>query len=207
MRSLLAQHRISVNGVLATDVAQTINQFSVITLDDECLPAESAHYVMLNKPKGVVSATRDDKHRTVIDLLDLPFSDTLHIVGRLDIQSTGLILLTNDGQWSRRFSLPSSKVSKHYRVTTEQVITTEQIAAFHAGIFFAFEGVTTAPAEIRLIDQYTADVTLTEGRYHQIRRMFGHFNNRVLSIHRYACGPYDISTLTPGEYRQFTPSA
>ncbi|WP_081443885.1 pseudouridine synthase [Luminiphilus syltensis] len=202
---MLAQARVTIDGVLARDAAEVINPFSRIAVDGVGLPTNTPHYIMLNKPSGVVCATRDARHRTVIDILDLPFQHTLHIVGRLDIQSTGLVLLTNDGQWSRRLSLPQSKFAKHYRVTTEQAITSEQIAGFEAGIFFAYEGLTTRPARLHLINSHEANVTLTEGRYHQIRRMFGRYGNRVLSIHRYATGPYVLSNLRPGQYREISP--
>ena len=117
-------------------------------------------YLMLNKPRGVLCATQDAHHPTVIDLLHHPFKQELHIVGRLDFNSTGLVLLTNDGRWSRQLSLPSSRLIKRYRVSTEQRITREQIDAFEQGMYLAYEGITTLPARLRLLGDRQALVEL-----------------------------------------------
>jgi 16S rRNA pseudouridine516 synthase len=197
---MLAQGRISVDGVLARDAAQTVNKFSLVRLDDRVTHANVARYLMLHKPPGVVCATRDNHHRTILDLLDQPWKDQLHIVGRLDFNSTGLVLLTNDGQWSRRLSMPGSGLLKRYRVTTEQPITVEYIEAFERGLYFDYEGITTRPARLTILDDHVAEVGLVEGRYHQIKRMFGRFGNKVLSIHRFAVGDYELGELKEGEY-------
>ncbi len=204
MRRVLAQGRVKVNGVVATDVAQVITVFSHITLDGKVTQANIPRYLMLHKPTGVVSATIDDTHRTVIDLLDQAFKDQLHIVGRLDFNSTGLVLLTNDGQWSRRLSRPDSKLLKRYRVSVEKPITQEYITAFNEGMYFEFEGITTRPAQLTIINEYLAEVGLTEGRYHQIKRMFGYFNNKVLRIHRFAVGGLELGDLPLGQCRALT---
>jgi 16S rRNA pseudouridine516 synthase len=207
VRLMLAQGRVQVDGSTATDVGQVINAFSEVRCDGQTTQANTARYLMLNKPAGVVSATSDDKHKTVIDLLDAPYRDELHIVGRLDFNSTGLVLLTNDGQWSRQLSLPSSKLVKRYQVTVEKPLRQNYVAAFNEGLYFAHEGITTRPATLEILSQHEAQVSLTEGRYHQIKRMFGHFDNKVLSIHRFAVGGLSLDAgLAPGESRQLTPA-
>lgn len=198
---MLAQGRITVDGAVARDVAQNIDKFSRVQVDGQWTQNNTAHYLMLNKPQGVVCATKDPKHRTVIDLMRLPGKEQLHIVGRLDYNSTGLVLLTNDGQWSRKLSHPNSKLIKRYRVTTEKSITEEYVEAFQGGMYFGFEGITTRPATLKIVDERTAEVGLIEGRYHQIKRMFGRFDNKVLSIHRFAVGRYELGDLGPGKYR------
>lgn len=201
VRRILAQGRITVDGVVARDMSQTIDKFSRVQLDGEWTQNTTAHYLMLNKPQGVVCATKDPQHRTILDLLDLPDKEQLHIVGRLDYNSTGLVLLTNDGQWSRKLSHPDSKLIKRYRVTTEKTITEEYVEAFRQGMYFDFEGITTRAATLTILDSKIAQVDLTEGRYHQIKRMFGRFDNKVLSIHRFAVGRYELGGLGSGEYR------
>lgn len=205
VRRLLAQGRVDVDGKIATDIDQIINRFSVVRFDGKTTQFNIARYLMLNKPAGVVSATVDKKHPTVIDLLEQPWKDQLHIVGRLDFNSTGLVLLTNDGQWSRALSLPDSKRVKRYRVRVEQPLLQSQVTAFRQGLYFEYEGITTEPAELTLLGEFEADVALTQGRYHQIKRMFGQFDNKVLSIHRFAVGSLVLdSALAPGQSRELS---
>jgi 16S rRNA pseudouridine516 synthase len=205
VRPLLAQGRVEVDGRKATDIGQLIDRFSEVRCDGEITQARTPRYIMLNKPVGVVSATTDITHTTVIDLLDYPFKDELHIVGRLDFNSTGLMLLTNDGKWSRQLSQPESKLTKSYRVTVEQALGLEHVDAFQKGLFFAYERITTRPAQLTILSEFEAEVDLTEGRYHQIKRMFGRFDNKVLSIHRFAIGGLMLdATLQPGHSRTLT---
>ena len=206
VRLLLAQGRISVDDQPATAINQGIDEFSKVLLDQQVLQASlSPAYLMLHKPAGVVSATRDAHHKTAIDLLQYPQRSELHIAGRLDYNSTGLLLLTNDGRWSRRISEPDAGIHKHYLVTLEQAINPDCVQAFASGIWFAYEGITTRPARLEIIDKCFARVSLVEGRYHQIKRMFGHFDNRVLALHRYAVGPLELdNSLLPGQSRMLT---
>ena len=202
---MLAQGRVCVNGKPATDMNQLIQQFTHITLDNKVLRANKPVYLMMNKPAGVVSATRDDKHKTVVDLLGRTDRESLHIVGRLDYNSSGLLLLTNDGHWSRELMSPEKKVTKLYRVKLEKPLTHEMVGAFAQGMYFAYEGITTRPAKLRLISQYVAEVSLVEGKYHQIKRMFGRFQNTVLELQRVAIGKLSLDpALSPGQCRELT---
>jgi 16S rRNA pseudouridine516 synthase len=205
VRPLLAQKRVLVDGDLATDMNQVIDDFSHVICDDRVLRANKPVYVMMNKPIGVVSATKDEQHKTVVDLLDRPDKEQLHIVGRLDFNSSGLLLLTNDGRWSRQLSAPENKVTKLYRVTLDKPVTEDYIQAFAEGMYFPFEGITTRPAKLCILSECEAEVTLTEGRYHQIKRMFGRFNNEVLTLHRLAVGQLSLdSELSPAQSRELT---
>ncbi|MCJ8295005.1 MAG: pseudouridine synthase [Colwellia sp.] len=211
VRLVLAQKRVYVDGVLASDIAQLVDQFSHITLDNAVLQANETYYIMLNKPVGVVCATKDDKHKTVIDLLIGQFEqetrESLHIVGRLDLNTSGLVLLTNDSRWSERLTSPEHKVSKHYQVTLEKPLTDEYISAFAQGMYFSYEKITTQPAELEIISPFEAKVILTEGRYHQIKRMFGRFDNKVVALHRYAIGQLSLDeTLGRGVSRPLSAS-
>lgn len=205
VRLLLAQGRVRVDGRRAEDTARIVDRFSEVRCDDRILQARTARYLMLNKPAGVVSATRDAVHRTVIDLLEVPWKDELHIVGRLDLTSTGLLLLTNDGRWSRALSLPASKLPKRYRVRVGRSLTEGQVEAFRQGLHLGYENVVTRPAELRILGEFEAEVTLVEGRYHQIRRMFAQLGNEVRDIHRFAVGPLALDAeLAPGAARELS---
>lgn len=204
VRLLLAQKRIIVDGDIATDIAQPIDKFSVIAFDNDIIQQHKALYIMLHKPVGVVCATKDEQHKTVIDLLGslLPPDEkaSLHIVGRLDLNTSGLVLLTNDSRWSEQLTSPKSKVAKHYLVTLKNPLSHEYIEAFAKGMYFAFEDITTQPVTLKIISPYQAEVILMEGRYHQIKRMFGRFNNPVIALHRTSIGEYILNdSLKAGE--------
>jgi|TARA_B110000211_G_scaffold81455_1_gene95399 16S rRNA pseudouridine516 synthase len=208
VRLMLAQKRIYVDGQLATDINQPIDQFSHVALDGAVVQNNTRRYIMMNKPIGVVSATKDEQHKTVMDLLVEKNinTDDLHVVGRLDLNSSGLLLLTNDGDWSRALMSPEKKVAKVYEVTLENPITDECIQAFANGMYFSYEDITTKPAQLEKLSECVAKVTLEEGRYHQIKRMFGRFRNPVLALHRVSIGEIKLDTdLAPGECRSIMP--
>ena len=208
VRLMLAQKRIYVDGQLATDINQPIDQFSHVALDGAVVQNNTRRYIMMNKPIGVVSATKDEQHKTVMDLLVEKNinTDDLHVVGRLDLNSSGLLLLTNDGDWSRALMSPEKKVAKVYEVTLENPITDECIQAFANGMHFSYEDITTKPAQLEKLSECVAKVTLEEGRYHQIKRMFGRFRNPVLALHRVSIGEIKLDTdLAPGECRSIMP--
>jgi 16S rRNA pseudouridine516 synthase len=205
VKPLLAQKRIRVDGLIADAREQMVDGFSVIAVDDVLIQSTPARYVMLHKPRGVLSATRDSRHPVVTDLI--ASAADLHIAGRLDLHASGLLLLTNDGAWSRRLSAPESGVGKQYDVTLRDPLGEEYIAAFAAGMHFPFEDITTRPALLEITGKRTARVTLHEGRYHQLKRMFGRFRNPVLAIHRRAIGALQLdATLQAGEWRELTES-
>ncbi|MEX5558233.1 pseudouridine synthase [Pseudomonas rhodesiae] len=206
VRLLLVERRISVDGVAVSDPHHNVREFSRVCVDGQVLQAgRPARYFMLHKPKGCVSATADARHPTVLDWLDEPDKGELHIAGRLDFNTTGLLVITNDGQWSRRLTQPQTKLPKVYRVHTQQDIGPEYAATFAAGLYFAFEDLTTQPAELVLLGPRIARLSIVEGRYHQVKRMFGHFDNKVIDLHRERMGPLELdATLAPGEYRALT---
>ena len=205
VRTLLAKGLVKVDGVIARDIDLIVDEFSHVMLEDRVLQANKASYVMLHKPVGVVSATVDDKHKTVIDLLDRADKQNLHIVGRLDLNTSGLLLLTNDGRWSKKLMSPEHKVGKLYRVSLQNPIDESYIAAFANGMYFEYEDITTLPAKLEIVNEYTALVTLMEGRYHQIKRMFGRFRNPVVGLHRLSVGAITLDEkLLPGESRELT---
>ena len=206
-RRLLVAGRVSLNGEIVCDGTRDIRIFDRIELDAELLQAgKPTRFFMLNKPAGCVSATSDPQHPTVLDLLAEPEKDDLHIAGRLDFNTTGLLLITNDGLWSRRLTQPTSLQGKTYLVQTEDPIDPACVARFAEGIHFRFENLVTRPAQLELLGSHQARLTLHEGRYHQVKRMFGHFRNKVIGLHRVSMGPLMLdAALGPGEYRRLTP--
>ena len=202
---MLAQRRILLNDVAVDCGRRHISGFCRVEVEGRVLQARQPVYLMLHKPRGCVSATTDSRNTTVLDLVDLPSKGQLHLAGRLDFNTTGLLLLTNDGNWSRRITLPQQKIPKTYRVETRDEITAEYAERFAAGIHFRYENLTTLPAELKLLSATTAEITIHEGRYHQIKRMFGFFQNEVIGLHRLSMGSIVLDeSLGPGEYRHLT---
>jgi 16S rRNA pseudouridine516 synthase len=205
---LIAAHQVKVDDIVCVENQYSVDRFMQVQLGDEIIQnAERALYLMLHKPEGVVSATVDAEHQTVIDLIDDPDKHTLHIAGRLDRSSTGLLLLTNDGRWSKQFMNAESKVSKVYLVETLQAIPHEAVATFAQGIYFATEDVTTLPAGLEILAEKRARITLHEGRHHQIKRMLGRVGCLVSSLHRESIGSLTLpENLEPGKWRALTDS-
>jgi 16S rRNA pseudouridine516 synthase len=208
IKLMLAQGRIIINGETIREVNTIVEEFDHVECDGVVLQNKTPLYIMLNKPIGVVSATKDEQHKTVVDLLE-GYSDneleSLHIVGRLDLNTSGLLLLTNDSYWSRKLMSPEEKVNKVYQVELENNLTEDYVLAFNKGMYFFFEDITTQPAKLKIISSKVAEVILTEGKYHQIKRMFGRFRNPVLALHRRAVGHLSLDThLTSGQSRKLT---
>lgn len=202
VKPLLATHQIRVNAAVANNGQMPIDEFDVIECQGKILQQRTPVYIMLHKPVGIVCATKDAQHRTVLDLINHPAKQELHIVGRLDLDTSGLVLLTNDSRWSRRLTAPDSKVPKRYQVRVKEPLDERYVTAFADGLYFEFENHVTAPVSLTLTSATTAELVLTEGRYHQIKRMFGRFRNTVVALHRSSIGPYELDdTLAPGEYR------
>ena len=205
VRYMLAERKILLNGVATEDGLQQITKFCRVEAEGNVLRGCEPMYVMMHKPHGCVSATIDSKNPTVLSLIDLPDKDQLHLAGRLDFNTTGLLLLTNDGLWSSQIMCPQQKIPKTYRIQTIDEITPEYVEKFAQGIYFAFENLVTRPAQLNLLTATMAELTIHEGRYHQIKRMFGFFNNEVVSLHRLSVGSIVLDkTLAAGDYRLLT---
>lgn len=202
VRLLLAEDRVRVAGQPQRNGRHEVDRFTAVTVDGKLLSYEQAHYLMLHKPAGILSATQDPEHPTVIDLMKHPQGDQLHLAGRLDRASTGLLLLTNNGRWSKRITQPESGIPKTYLVETAEDITKETARQFAEGIYFAYEDLTTQPAQLELLAARKARLIIHEGRYHQVKRMFGALGNRVITLHREAIGRLTLDpSLAAGEWR------
>lgn len=205
VRQLLRAGRISVNGRPVRDAALAIATGDTVRLDEQVLSLRGPRYFMLNKPLDVVCATTDGGHITVLDLLRGEDRDGLHVAGRLDIDSTGLVLITDDGQWSHRIKAPG-RHEKRYRVRTARPIAPEAVMQFAAGLQLrGEEDRPTRPARLELVGPCEALVWLQEGRYHQVRRMFAALGNHVDALHREAVAGIELDpALAPGEWRELT---
>ena len=205
-RLCVVERRVRVDGVVADRHDHELTRFSRVELDGTCI-AESLPRIglMLYKPCGVLSATKDAQWPTVLDGIDLADKESLHLVGRLDRATSGLVLLTNDGNWSKALMLPEKKIPKVYEVKTAHPIQPDAVEAFARGFYFHTEDITTLPAQLELTGERQARLTLHEGRYHQIKRMFHRVGNRVTALHRVAIGNFVLpADWQPGQWRLLT---
>ena len=165
-------------------------------------------YYMLNKPAGCVSATSDNLHKTVLELIDTKVRKDLFPVGRLDIDTEGLLLITNDGALAHQLLSPKKHVDKTYYAEIEGMITNEDVVAFKEGLDIG-ENTFTLPAKLVILESGTIskiEVTIQEGKFHQVKRMFEAVGKRVVYLKRLSMGTLTLDeTLKPGEYRQLTP--
>ncbi len=162
-------------------------------------------YLMLNKPLGYVCAARDVQHRSVLELLDVPKATHLHIAGRLDLDATGLLLLTDDGAWSHGVTAPRREVVKVYRVTLAEPLPASAVQAFARGVQLQDEPKPCRPAIIERLADTDVRVSITEGKYHQVKRMFAAVGNGVVALHRERIGAVALdAALAPGASRPLT---
>ncbi len=202
-QKLIRMGRIQVAGASIAKPATHIPSDSSVRLDNEPISLPGNIYIMLHKPAGVVSATEDPSHRTVLDLIDHPHRHTLHVVGRLDKDTTGLLLITNDGGWSHRLMSPKHHVPKTYLATLAEPLTEEGAAQLRAGVLLHGEKRPTQPAGVEILPNQQARITIHEGMYHQVKRMFAAVGNRVEALHRERVGIFELDTnLRAGQWRE-----
>ncbi|MFC0019898.1 pseudouridine synthase [Roseibacillus persicicus] len=205
VRERLSRGMVRVNGVVCPEGAFQVGPFDRVECGSEVLQARVARSLMLHKPLGVVSATSDLEHRTVVDLIGEPWATELHLAGRLDRFTSGLLILSNDSSLTEALTEPGRKLGKRYRVTCDGDVTPEIVVAFEKGIWFAKEQVATQPAQVELLSGRQCLLTIYEGKHHQVKRMFARFDVKVTALHRETMGPLSLDpALQPGEWRMLT---
>lgn len=193
---------VTVDGLVQKKGAFKVPENAEVIWGGEQLELMGPIYLMINKPLGCVCANRDSAHMTVFAHLDIPISDKLHTVGRLDLDTSGLLLITDDGKWSHRITSPKKKCPKVYHAWVSEPLTEENIQAFAQGLELTGETTLTAPAVLEIINEHEALVHVHEGRYHQVRRMFAAVGNNVEKLHREQVGELKLDIdLLPGDYR------
>jgi 16S rRNA pseudouridine516 synthase len=197
---------VQVDGVPITDTGFKPAPGAAVTLDGTPVTASGPLYLMLNKPAGWVCDREDGHHRSLFDAIDHPRQAHLHVAGRLDVDTTGLVLLTDDGEWSHRITAPRHKQPKQYHVITAHPVGAEAEGLFRQGVLLRGEDSPTLPATLTVTGSHAAVLTLQEGRYHQVKRMFAAIGNQVVGLHRSAIGHLHLpADLAPGTWRALTP--
>lgn len=199
---------VSVNQCVLKKPDQRIASTDCVLLDGETIFLPQPSYLMLHKPAGYVCANRDSEHPVVLDLLHGIPKEKLQIAGRLDIDTTGLVLITDDGEWNHRVTSPTSHCRKTYCVTLDQPLTDTAAEQLRTGVLLSGEKKLTAAAELSFENDQAERVRISihEGKYHQVKRMFAAVGNHVVSLHRESIGTIKLdSSMAPGEYRKLTP--
>ncbi|MDU7196628.1 16S rRNA pseudouridine(516) synthase RsuA [Phytobacter diazotrophicus] len=204
-RQIRASH-ITVDGEIVRDAAfKLLPQHEVEYEGNALVQQTGPRYFMLNKPQGYVCSTDDPDHPTVLYFLDEPVAHKLHAAGRLDIDTTGLVLMTDDGQWSHRITSPRHHCEKTYLVDLESPVAQDTAERFAEGVQLHNEKDLTQPAQLEVITPTQVRLTISEGRYHQVKRMFAAVGNHVVGLHRERIGSITLDDdLAPGEYRALT---
>ena len=211
VHSLIKKKVVTVNGELVTTPKQQVKEDDLVVVDGNEIAYQQYHYFLLNKPKGVISATEDRSQQTVISLLKTKDRyQGIAPVGRLDKDTTGLLIITNDGKFAHNIISPKKHVSKTYEAVVTGKISEKEVKTFSQGMELA-NGDKLQPAQLDIISYSEKDdtskvrVIIHEGKYHQVRRMFGAVSQRVLELDRVKIGLLELDdTLERGEYRKLT---
>jgi len=206
LKDIIRTGRVQVDGVTITKAEAKFDETAVkITIDGAVVGTEQFVYYMLHKPEGVVTATEDRDQKTVLELFPEELRRRgIFPVGRLDKDTTGLLILTNDGDYAHRVISPKSHVDKRYCAETDGVVDDIDAEAFSKGIVLR-DGTECLPAKLEPTGSHVCYVTLLEGKYHQVKRMLASRGKPVLKLHRCSIGRLELDpALKPGEYRGMT---
>ena len=203
---VLRQSAVTVNGKIEKSGAVKVSPDDEVCYDGERLNwVENGQYIMLHKPQGYICSHEDGDYPTIYQFFDYPLSARLHSAGRLDVDTTGLVLLTDDGQWSHRITSPKFHCEKTYLVTLADPVEVNYVQACADGILLRGEKEPTKPAILEILDDYNVHLTLSEGRYHQVKRMFAALGNKVVALHRWKIGNVVLDEhLAEGEFCSLT---
>ncbi|AXY00853.1 16S rRNA pseudouridine(516) synthase RsuA [Vibrio alfacsensis] len=198
---------VTVDSEVQKSGAFKVPENSVVEWDGRKVGVPGPRYIMLYKPADFVCSHEDGFNQTAFVLLDEPKVENLHFAGRLDVDTTGLVLITDDGQWSHRITSPKHKCEKTYRVWLADAIEPDYVEKFAQGIELRNERDATLPAQLEIVNEAENEVLLTivEGKYHQVKRMFAALGNKVDYLHRERIGSIVLDeALEPGDYRYLT---
>ncbi len=205
-KELVKAGRVRVDNMIASSAEMKVDgEFSTVYIDGESLDYRKNRYIMMNKPNGVLSATEDSQQKTVIDLLPESLrKQELFPVGRLDKDTTGLLLLTNDGVFSHNIISPKHHIAKVYRAAVTGVLDAGDVDAFEKGIVLS-DGTKCMSAKLEIERPSVGLATVYEGKYHQVKRMFASRGKHVTALHRLSIGGLSLDTeLKSGEFRELS---
>jgi len=204
-KKLLKSGEVTVDGEIVKNGAFKVDVGAQVAVEGAMLHLIGQRYIMMNKPQDVICSNVDEVHPSILNFLDIDRAFELHIAGRLDADTTGLVLITDDGKWSHNIISPKKQCKKTYRVWLRDSITTNVINELESGVQLHNEKGLTLPATIEVIHDDEVLLTITEGKYHQVKRMFASVGNYVEALHRESIGGIVLDDdLMLGEWRYLT---
>jgi 16S rRNA pseudouridine516 synthase len=200
---LIHSGEVSVNGYVVINEASQVHENNTVVLRGVRLKTREFRYYLMHKPAATICSNIDETYPSVFNYLDVENVSELHIAGRLDVDSTGMVLITDDGRWSFNITVPSKKCHKVYRVCLSRIITDDIALKFEKGLRLQGEQQLTLPAFLEVVEPKEALLTITEGKFHQVKRMFAAVGNRVVSLHREQIGEVCLN-VEVGQWRHLT---
>ncbi|UPR34269.1 pseudouridine synthase [Vibrio cyclitrophicus] len=195
--------KVSVNSVVVLDESTQVHESNAILFNGDALTLREFRYILMHKPAGTICSNIDEVYPSLFNYIEIEKASELHIAGRLDADTTGLVLITDDGRWSFNITLPTKSCKKVYRVTLSRDIKDDVADKFKVGIQLQGEQKLTRPAELEVITSKEVLLTITEGKFHQVKRMFAAVGNRVVGLHREQIGDIRLD-VEAGQWRYLT---
>ena len=203
-KSLLKKGGVKVNGEVVKNAATQVHENNSITVNGQSLTARTSRYIILHKPLDTICSNVDEGYPSLFHLVDVDKAFDMHVAGRLDADTTGLVLITDDGRWSHNIISPKKECEKVYRVILRDAVKNEYAERFKTGVQLQGENGLTRPAKLTIVASNEVLLTLTEGKYHQVKRMFAAVGNKVVGLHREQVGGVKIADLALGQWRYLT---
>jgi len=204
----IGKGQVTINDQTVTNPATKVDDQAIVTLGGQTISIVGNRYILLHKPVDFICSTVDESHPSVINLVDVEKRQLLHIAGRLDADTTGLVLITDDGKWSHAITSPKRHCKKRYRAELSEAIEPPEqaqiIEQFKTGIQLNHEIGLTRPATLEFVSPFEVLLTINEGKYHQVKRMFAAIGNKVVELHREAIGAIELGDLELGDWRHLT---
>jgi 16S rRNA pseudouridine516 synthase len=206
-KKLLKMGDVRVNDEVIKNPATQVHENNSVTVNGEELTARSSRYIMMHKPLDTICSNVDEVYPSLLHYIEVDKAFDLHIAGRLDADTTGLVLVTDDGRWSHNIISPKKDCEKVYRVNLRNEINADKaielIERFKNGLQLQGEDQLTLPAKLEIITESLVLLTITEGKYHQVKRMFAAVGNKVVGLHRQKIGKINLN-IELGEWRYLT---
>lgn len=201
--AMICDGHVVVNHVVIVDVATQVHEDNHICLEGEVLTARKSRYILMHKPADTICSNIDEAYPSLFNYIDVENASELHVAGRLDADTTGLVLVTDDGRWSFNIITPTKHCQKVYRVSLSRPISEDVAAKFTHGVQLQGEQQLTRPAMLEIVTPKEVLLTITEGKFHQVKRMFSAVGNRVVSLHREKIGAIELD-IEVGQWRYLT---
>ena len=201
--AMIHRGAVLVNGDVIINEATQVHENNTITLEGQLLTPRPSRYIMLHKPVNSICSNVDEGYPSIFHLIDIDRAFDLHVAGRLDTDTTGLVLATDDGRWSYNIITPHKQCEKVYRVALRDSIACDIPKRFEEGIQLQGEASLTRPARLEVLGDNEVLLTITEGKFHQVKRMFAAVGNRVVALHRQKIGEIALD-IELGQWRHLT---